>query len=281
MKKLIILMALIVTSSYAYYGKDGRIEYFQIKNQQLKIIADATAYQVERHYELRGWTFNRLWTIVTTPYRNQKICPSEVFTEQPSMRKNCTGILVAEDKLLTAGNCLTEHYCKNDLYYWMFDYNLKDQATFSVKRPRKNFYKCKEVIRRIYDPSTERSFALIRLNKKVKGRTPVRINFNSSLLKGDSVFVVGHMRGLPLKLDHSSSIIETNNNDYFVNSDLPGGYSKGAGVYDANTYKLEGIIVHGKKGYIASDNGCLEEEIQEDEMGAEYVHTLNALRPYL
>lgn len=281
MKKLCLLLFFFSSHVFAVYGVDGRVERYQIKDKKVLELSLAMAYQVERHYELRGWTFNRLWTIVTRPYQEQKLCPDQKYLKQPSMRKNCTGILVAPDKLLTAGNCLTEHYCWNDLYYWMFDYNLKEEGAFSQKRPKKNFYKCKEVIKRVYDPAKEQSFALIRLNKKVKGVKPVKINFDSMLTQDEAVLVMGHMRGLPLKIDKSAKIILNHNKDYFINSDLPGFYTKGGGVFNAKTLELEGILVHGSKGYWPRSNGCLAEELLDDEDGFEYVQSLKALRPYL
>ena len=51
-----------------------------------------------------------------------KLCKNEKFLNQPS-GANCTGFLIAEDKLLTAGHCVSfDSDCEE--FYWVFDLKL-------------------------------------------------------------------------------------------------------------------------------------------------------------
>ena len=184
--KVLLLLLLISSNAMALYGVDNRSEFYELKDKKIKELSHAMAYQVERHYELRGWTFNRFWTILTQPFQDRGICSTEKYSNQPSMRNNCTGILIAPKLILTAGNCITDHYCKNDLYYWMFDYKLKNESSFDVKRSRKNFFLCKRVVKRIYDPNSAMSYAVIELKKsrfqeQLNGYSDERIQLNQSI----------------------------------------------------------------------------------------------------
>lgn len=276
-------MIFVIQNSFALYGEDSRIEYYQIKNPVIKRQALAVAYQVERHYELRGWTFNRLWELVTNPYASQKICPEEKYVKQPALHKNCAGILVSPKHILTAGNCITEHYCWNDLYYWMFDYNLKSANEFDPKRPKKNFYKCKEVIERYYDSENEVSYTLLELKKEVKHIRPAELNLTDEIKVGDSLTIVGHMRGLPLKIDTGAKVIEKylDNKNLITNSDLPGQYSLGSVALNSHTGKVEGFLVGGTAGYVQTSEGCLKERSYGENEGYEYLFNIQNIKDLL
>jgi V8-like Glu-specific endopeptidase len=272
--KIILISLIISTNVFALYGEDNRRELYQIKDKKIRELSKAMAYQVERHYELRGWTFNRYWTILTRPFIDNGICSTEAYINQPSMRNNCTGVLIAPKLILTAGNCITDHYCKNDLYYWMFDYNLKSAKSFDDKRSRKNFYLCKRLLKRVYDPSTARSFAVIELKKAVKGIKPVELSSREDLNNGDKLITMGHLRGLPLKVDNGGSVSNMESDYFFTNSDISGS-TLGSALFNARTYKLEGLMVHGTRSHIKQGKDCKEEQILDDSDPSEF-----AIRTY-
>jgi len=153
----------------------------------------------------------------------------------------------------------------------MFDYNLKSPNAFSVMRPRKNFYKCHKVIKRVYNPAAGKSYALIELKKEVKDRTPVEMNMTGDLSVRDELVVLGHMRGLPLKIDHGAKVIEKYDDIFTTNTDIPGRLTLGAGIFNKKNFKLEGIMVHGTMGYTENSDGCLEEDRNSNEESFESV----------
>ena len=130
MKKLIISLFLVPQIVFAIYGVDDRKDLFEVKDSAIKELAKSVAYQVDKN-ELKGWTFNRLWTLRTSTLENRRVCSDQRYAKQGAIRAECSGVLVGEDLLLTAGNCITEHYCYNDLYYWVFNYH---KISFAISR---------------------------------------------------------------------------------------------------------------------------------------------------
>lgn len=150
---------------------------------------------------------------VYVDYLSDYMCPEERFYEQASITFACTGFLVGADLLVTAGHCATHlkeiknetgGYC--DVYHWMFDY---DQTLDVSKVPSKLIYKCKEIIYAVSDDHEfGRDFALIRLDKQVKNRTPLPISLDK-VKKRDQVSMLGHPMGLPMKYVDNAYVFKT------------------------------------------------------------------------
>lgn len=254
----ILTLFLTLISSFplmAIYGEDNRIEYYQTGNPKLQKLADAVAYQVERHRELKGWKFFKKWNLIMKPLHEKRICHDQKFSDQKALRTNCTGVLVGPKTLLTAGNCITEHYCWNDLYYWVFNYNLKSSDGFNHMHPRKDFYTCKKIIKRVYDPQNAKSYTLLELKKEVKGVTPVKLSDNSNLGIDDELITMGHVRGLPLKIAADTQVMDQNEELFILNSDISG-ESLGAPIFNAKTYELEGMMIYGSVNYDYQGSSC-------------------------
>ncbi len=252
MIKLTALL-LISLSTLAHYGSDDRIEYHQIQNEKVKQAASAVAYQVDRPW-LRGITFARFWKMLNYPLGERGVCSDERFSDQPTTRSNCSGVLVAPDILLTMGSCLTQHYCNNDLYYWMFDYHVDTPGVINEKWRSRGYYKCKEILKHVHDPSESLSYMLIRLNKVVKDREPIEISDNSNLV-GPELTAIGHQRGMPMKIAPNAFAENFSDRHFLVSSDISG-ETKGSAIVN-NDGELEGILLGGTKNFPDYANeGC-------------------------
>jgi len=252
--KIFILLILLSSQAMAIYDQDDRVDLYKLNDSKLRQLSKAVAFQIYKD-ELRGWTFQRYWTIVTRPLSARGVCENERFADQPTMRNDCSGILVGPKTLLMPGHCITEHYCWNDLFYFMFNYHQEDGSALNLERHKDNFYKCEKVIKRVYDPSTAVSFALIELNREVKGIKPVNISKNIKIGNETELLVVGHPNGLPQKIARDAFVTDENKNHFLVNSDI-GGASKGSAVFNLETYELEGMLISGSKDFEVSRSGC-------------------------
>jgi hypothetical protein len=253
MKFLTLLLLFSCSNVFAIYGEDDRKDYLNI-DSSLKPLTETIAKQIYFD-ELKGWMFFKHWQLLISnlTIRNN-VCSSEKFSSQPIVRNHCSGILITNKHLLLPGNCITRHYCSNDLFYWMFDYRMdSNDESFNVKRPRKKFYKCKKVITRVFNRETVQNYAIIELNKTVVDREPIEVNLEKDLKIGDEQYVIGFPKGLPVKLDDGVYVGDEEDHLFIVNTDIHG-EDLGSAVINKKTKKLEGMMIYGSSGYTHDEN---------------------------
>lgn len=181
------------------------------------------------------------------------LCSTERFSQQISSAM-CSGFLVGDDLLVTAGHCIkSKSDCKK--YKWVFDFadNSNGQSAISVKKT--SVYGCKKIISRQLNNWTKNDFAFIRLDRKVTDRAPLRVRTTGKISEGEGVTVIGHPTGIPTKVAGGAFVRTNDNNYYFVtNLDTYGGNS-GSAVFNSETGVVEGILVRGATDYV-TQGGC-------------------------
>ncbi|WP_273870200.1 trypsin-like serine peptidase [Halobacteriovorax sp. GB3] len=203
-------------------------------------------------------------------------CPNERFAEQ-TVLPQCTGFLVKDDVLLTAGHCLkTVDDCRNSL--WVFEYYKGANAI-----PARNVFKCKEILahkeslKKIFTSKltlSVRDYTLVRLDRKAKGRKPLKIRTKGrGPLKGEKLAVIGHPLGLPMKIATGEvtssfhwSYFKTNLDTFFGNSGSP--------VINLKTGEVEGLLFDGENDYIedkSDDISCRKTNVLSRSKGDEKV----------
>jgi hypothetical protein len=268
MKAVLLLLSISFSVSvYAIYEEDNRKDLYEIADPQVKKVAAAMAYQIEK-VELTGWTFERNWKLVMETMVQRGVCAEERFSGQLSLRNNCTAILVSPKHLLSAGNCINEHFCTNDLYYWMFDNDLKTDGPQIETNSRKNFYRCKKVVKRAFDRNSGVSYILFELEKEVKNIEPVKFRRSGRMGVNEEVIVLGHPQGLPLKIADHAQALDQNETHFILNSDISGS-TRGAAIINAKNYELEGIMVYGTANYESSGDACKKSTVLRDEEAQE------------
>ena len=228
------------------YGNDDRLDIFETTNNLHLELATSTAAMIGSNSINMSGTEA---TISGSSLQSRGICATAKFAKQVTAA-NCSGFLVADDLLVTAGHCIrSESDCKS--WKWVFDFAVSDasETGATVKVPSSSVYGCSEIVSRELNGSNQNDFALIRLDRKVTDRAPLRIRTEGRIADKAPLVVIGHPTGLPTKVSGGANVRTNSNDIYFVaNLDTFGGNS-GSAVFDSDTGLVEGILVRGENDY--------------------------------
>jgi len=256
MKGLIVFLILIFSiSNYAteekvVYGEDNRVDVFESINSSYIKWSKATAAQI---YTTSLKPYNsQQYRISGESLEAQGVCAEERFSQQSAVAR-CSGFLVSNNLLVTAGHCMQTTSDCNEAS-WVFDYKVEFSDQSEVIVSKDSVYKCKRVVSRAYDNSNLADYAVIELDRSVADRAPLdfRVKTGSKVgpYKGDRLVVIGHPSGLPTKIADGAQIRSLNSSIYFkANLDTFAGNS-GSAVLNINTGKVEGILVRGDTDYV-------------------------------
>lgn len=259
------------------YGQDDRADVYESSDSLMKELALSTAAQImDRNLNVLGDVI----TIKAETLEETGVCKSERFSQQLAAA-NCSGFLVAPDKIVTAGHCINSDYdC--EAHSWVFDFanTTEEQSGFSFNKDQ--VYKCTKIIERQKDSRTQADYAVLKLDRPVTGRSPLQFR-KEGKPADDAVFtVIGHPTGLPTKITSAADMRNNSNPVYFVtNADTYGGNS-GSAVVDSRTGIVEGILVRGDTDYVRSGQGCMVSVYRSQEGGrGEDVTRINIIKDLL
>lgn len=244
------------TSENIVYGEDNRIETFEASKQYQELAASTAGM----FRNIKGVTVGD-YTVLPpqTLKEDMGLCEGERFADQNNAVV-CSGFLVAPNLLVTAGHCIQTQADCNETS-WVFDYKVK-KSTGSADVMVKNdsIYKCSKVIEAKLESKpdgTKIDYALVKLDRVVKGKKPLSFRTRSKIATNKDIVVIGHPSGLPQKVAAGAKVLLNNDEHYFqTNLDTFGGNS-GSAVFDARTGAVEGILVRGAKDYERSPLGCV------------------------
>lgn len=232
------------------YGDDDRKDLYQLEDSKLKKLTASTValmknsnliLQSNGDYKVSDQSFGQ----------SMQLCPQEPFFNQTNAAF-CSGSLVAEDLVLTAGHCIQDSTdCSNTSL--VFGYAAKD-ANDKVSGVKGNdVYHCAKVIKQVLE-SNGTDFTIIQLDRKVAGRMPLPVRRQGVVTVGDNLTVIGHPSGLPVKVA-GGGVVRSVNEKYFVtNLDTYGGNS-GSAVFNTVSGDIEGVLVRGDSDFTSS-GGC-------------------------
>jgi len=258
------------------YGDDNRVEYFAAHATR-KTLADSVVslWAAGSVTALPSGDFKlktKLFGERNFDANGGKLCPGEPYREQP-VGAHCSGTLVGEDLVMTAGHCLdTQAQCNDTKLVFGFGI-AKEGGTAPTTVPAANVYSCKSIVSSKLESSVhgkmtqqeaamkgiilDLDYSIIKLDRKVAGRKPLKINRNGGLQKGSAIMVIGHPVGLPVKVADGATVINLRGDDSFfeANLDTYGGNS-GSGVFNVRTGLIEGILVRGRTDFVKTPAGC-------------------------
>lgn len=234
------------------YGEDNRKDVFESTNASFIELSKSTAAMIKGS-NLKLLNNNEV-EITASTLQQRGICAKERFSQQISAA-NCSGFLVADNKLVTAGHCIrSEADCMN--FKWVFDYRVDHSEQAAVNVPQTSVYSCKKIISRSLDSVTKDDYAFIELDRKVLDRQPLKVRKGGKIEKGASLVVIGHPTGLPTKIADGANVRSLQGKFFVANLDTYGGNS-GSAVFNVETEEVEGILVRGETDYVLNSTlGC-------------------------
>ncbi len=270
MSKFAVLGLFVVTASMAgtpnidvVYGTDNRMDLYQVTNSLHKTLAGSTAGMIPVNQIKKGSAANTFEIVnFKTLGQAENICQGEAFVDQP-VAPICSGFLVGPDLLVTAGHCYKsfstpEQVCKS--FAWVFDFNKKSASANPTKNiSLNNVYLCKSIVEAQLSPTMD--FSIIRLDRKVVGRAPLKIRDSGKVSSSAELVVIGHPTGLPTKVSPNGKVTK-NSEATTISTTLDTFHgNSGSAVFDAKTGQVEGILIQGKTDYLPSiasnPNSCM------------------------
>ena len=255
MKKIILATALclsaqVIAAPPVIYGEDNRKDVYETKDSALVELSKSTAAMIPN---AKITMASGIATIKGETLQSRGICAEERFADQMTAG-NCSGFLVSENVLVTAGHCIkTEADCAG--YKWVFDYKMDAAKQDSMKVEASDVYSCSRIIARSLDNMTKDDYAVIQLDRK-SDRRPLPFRKSGKVAVGSDVVVIGHPSGLPTKIADGAQVRSHSPKYFIANLDTYGGNS-GSAVFNHKTGEVEGILVRGENDYVQSERGCM------------------------
>ncbi len=264
MKYLISVAAIVLSAQGAFgattgikgvYGTDDRKDLYQISNSLHLTLAKSNAGMIHKGMFTKGASdsvFDLNPKYLATLEEAANLCTSEKFAKQMTAPR-CSGFLIGPDTLITAGHCYASDGnpakdC-ND-YAWVFDYDLASASKNPTKNiPMTNIYLCKSISSVKLDNNYD--FAIVKLDRKVVGRTPLKLRTTGKIDDKAKLIVIGHPNGLPTKIGSGTLTKNSDATRFSTNLDTFHGNS-GSAVFDSSTGVVEGILIQGKNDYTPS-----------------------------
>ena len=263
----VVILALPVLSSAAsksIYGSDDRLDYFEASAGAQTLANSVVSFWTSAQVTANAAT-GKFDLATRTLGASKGLCAGEKFFDQ-ARGAFCSGSLVGDDMVMTAGHCITNDADCADTKL-VFGFNIRKAGGTGVTSIAKGeVYGCSRIVKRFLsgeagspaptDATRGMDFALIKLDRKVTGHAPLAVDRAQDLKKGDKIFVIGHPSGIPVKVAGNASVRDASKAAFFVaDLDTFGGNS-GSPVFSAVTNKIEGILVRGDNDYITSPEGC-------------------------
>lgn len=241
----------------AIYFGDSRQDVMQ--KDSLAKLAGATALLIEDH-KVNLQQVTNSWILRTIQLKKQyPLCSDEHFLDQPTIGF-CTGVLIASNRVLTAGHCLTsKNFCQNTKI--VFGWTLEKSQNPNL--PSGEVYGCKQVLTHVNQQHKGQDYAIFELDRSVPDAIPVKIAADTLHKKGEAFISLSYPLGLPLKKDKAKVLEDIFERSLFkVEVDTFSG-SSGSPLFNMQG-ELVGILSSGMEDLLEDDiyriqkeGGCL------------------------
>jgi hypothetical protein len=221
---------------------DNRMDFYDITDEQIKKNTNCAAAICLENNLIPGR--NGLSTLKNKNYGEAfNLCHCEPFRDQPiAAGRLCTGFLVKENTVATAGHCACEKNVTN--LRFLFGYKMTDPFTPVTQVPNENVYKGVKIVQRAYNRMCNGAdWALVKLDRNVVGQEVATLS-KKEISHGQPVYIIGHPLGLPLKYSPGASVSDISEAHFSADLNVYCG-SSGSPVFDSKTHEVIGIVVRG------------------------------------
>lgn len=234
------------------YGTDNRKDVYAHESEALRARAmqSTVALVASTDLDLRNPSAVRF--LGATLGSEERLCSGERFATDPTSAF-CSGTLIDDDLVLTAGHCITS---SSDCARTRFVFKYYRTTASSLETvTSEDVFSCAQIVARDERVTAEGSidYAVIRLNRSAAPRftpAPVRRS-ESALVTGQRVAVIGSGSGVPLKIDSGGAVREPGDGASFLATTDTFGGNSGSGVYDVVHHEVVGVLVEGDTDYVA------------------------------
>lgn len=242
--------------SEVVYGEDDRAELHAV-NTTLRAIGErSVAALIDTAAPSGVGADPRAFFSAPSWGERRKLCSGVRFAEQPAVA-SCTGVLVDDDLVMTAGHCARSLACETLLLVFGYYYG-DDGAERALSSS--DVYSCAEVVT-FEVPSVRGSldYGFIRLDRSVSpDKHPVTVEHRAVSVDGERLGALGFSGGVPLKAHAGETAHDARREalDYFTTAlDVFEGASGGPVIRADGT--VVGIVAAGSDDYTVTADDCL------------------------
>lgn len=229
------------------YGTDNRKDFYEVTDPNYIKLMDSTVALV--HQSKIEETVLGITKFKSMPYgKTTNLCIGERYFDQPSTA-DCSGSLVGEDLILTAGHCIQDQSdCEKTNF--VFGYQIRKEGAYPDSVPSHEVYRCSKLIYKKLDFSTGEDIALVKLTKTVLNHEILRVNRAAEVTSGTELILIGYPVGIPEKIDDQGFARENRTEKEFFHAELDAFTGNSGGpVFNKKTGLIEGVLVRGPISY--------------------------------
>lgn len=235
-------------SSRCVYEEDNRYDIYDYPDIPWREVAIKSTVALVDKLDLDISDPNDIQPISPTLEEDQELCSDQRFLHQP-VAAVCSGTLIDDDKVLTAGHCMLSQW-RCDSTRIIFNYAMDSENKASNISSKDMFY-CKKILTRKVSRWVD--FAIIQLDRPATPRFKPALfkRLAEPMVEKSEVLVIGFPSGLPMKIADNGKVRDARANDLdaFISTTDTFGGNSGSGVYDRRTGELVGILIGGEEDY--------------------------------